>query len=97
MPDIAIHPKKSVTLCGFITDLHLASVTSKNCCQQEALPSVMKLSEIGVINSGKGIVVKIVSDKLRSFQQQRKSFYLVSNTPPSSTNMNGVRPLLARS
>jgi putative transposase len=28
-------------------------VTSKNCCQQEALPSVTKLSEIGVISSGK--------------------------------------------
>jgi hypothetical protein len=33
-------------------------VTSKNCWQQEALPSVTKLSEIGVINSGKGILVK---------------------------------------
>ncbi len=58
MPDIAIHPKLLVMLCGFITDLHLACVTSKNCWQQEALPSVTKLSEIGVINSGKGIVVK---------------------------------------
>jgi hypothetical protein len=33
-------------------------VTSKNCWQQEALPSVTKLSKIGVINSGKGILVK---------------------------------------
>ncbi len=47
MLDIAIHPKLSVTLCGFIIDLHLAFVTSKNCWQQEALPSVMKLSENG--------------------------------------------------
>jgi hypothetical protein len=39
-------------------DLHLACVTSKNCWQQGALLSVTKLSEIGVINSGKGIVVK---------------------------------------
>jgi hypothetical protein len=37
MPDIAIHPKLSVTLCGFITDLHLACVTSKNYWQQEVL------------------------------------------------------------
>jgi hypothetical protein len=59
MPDIAIHPKLSVTLCDFTTDLYLASVTSKNCWQQEALPSVSKLSEIGVINSGKGIAVKL--------------------------------------
>jgi SUMO ligase MMS21 Smc5/6 complex component len=48
MPDIAIHPKLSVTLCGFIIDLYLACVTSKNCWQQEALPSVTKPSEIGV-------------------------------------------------
>jgi len=50
MPDIAIQRKLSVSLCGLITDLHLASLTLKNCCQQEATPSVTKLSEIGVIN-----------------------------------------------
>ncbi|MFT6910341.1 MAG: hypothetical protein ACJAS1_007069 [Oleiphilaceae bacterium] len=38
---------------GFITDLHLAFVASKNCWQQEALRSVTKLSEIGVIKTVK--------------------------------------------
>jgi hypothetical protein len=51
MLDIAIHPKLSVTLFGFIINLHAASVTSKNCWQQEALPSVTKVSEPGVRNS----------------------------------------------
>jgi hypothetical protein len=55
MPDIAIHPKLSVTLCGFIIDLHLASVISKNCWQQEASQSVAKPSEIGVRNLAKDI------------------------------------------
>jgi hypothetical protein len=59
MLDIAIPPKLSVTLYGFIIDLHLAFVTSKNCWQQWALMLVTKLSEIGVINSGEGIVVKL--------------------------------------
>jgi len=36
MPDIAIHPKLSVALCGFIIDLHLACVTLKNYSQQGA-------------------------------------------------------------
>jgi hypothetical protein len=56
MPDIAIYPKLSVTLCGFITDLRLACVTSKSCWQQEALPSVKKLSETGARNLVKDIV-----------------------------------------
>ena len=51
MPDISIHPKLSIMLRGFIIDLHLASVTSKNCWQQEVLPSVTKASETGVRNS----------------------------------------------
>jgi hypothetical protein len=34
-------------------------VTSKDCWQQEAFPSVTKLSEIGVINSAKYIVAKL--------------------------------------
>jgi transposase-like protein len=38
-------------------------VTSKNYWQQEALPSVTKPSEIGVINSGKGIVIKISKNR----------------------------------
>ncbi|MFT7089579.1 MAG: SUMO ligase MMS21 Smc5/6 complex component, partial [Glaciecola sp.] len=40
---------------GFIIDLYLACVTSKNCWQQEALVSVMKPSEIGVRNLVKDI------------------------------------------
>jgi hypothetical protein len=59
MPVIAIHPKLLVTLCAFITDLHLAFVTSKNRFQQEALSSVTKRLEIGVVNSGKGMAVKL--------------------------------------
>jgi hypothetical protein len=56
MPDIAVHSKLSVTLCGFIIDLHLAAVTSNNCWQQEALLSVTKQSETGARNSVKVIV-----------------------------------------
>jgi putative transposase len=52
MPDIATHSKLLVTLCGFIIDLPFASETSKNCWQQEALPSVTKPSETGARNSG---------------------------------------------
>ena len=59
MPDIPIPRKLSVTLCGFIIDLHLACVTSKNCWQQEVLPSVTDPLETGVINSAKGIVAKL--------------------------------------
>jgi hypothetical protein len=47
---IATHHKLSATLCGFIIDLHLASVTSKHYSQQEAFPSVMKPSETGVLH-----------------------------------------------
>lgn len=45
---IAIHPKLSVTMRGFIIDLHLASETSKNNSQQEVLQSAMKQSETNV-------------------------------------------------
>ncbi len=59
MPNIAIHSKLSVTLSGFIIDLYLASVTSKNCWQQEVFPSATKPSDTGAINSAKGIVAKL--------------------------------------
>jgi hypothetical protein len=59
MPDIANNSKFSVTLSGFIIDLYLASVTSKNCWQQEVFPSATKPSDTGAINSGKGIVAKL--------------------------------------
>jgi hypothetical protein len=59
MPDMAIHPKLSVKPCGFIIDLYLASVTSKNCWQQAVFTSATKPSETGAINSAKGTVAKL--------------------------------------
>ncbi|MFQ3208496.1 MAG: hypothetical protein ACI9IT_002663 [Glaciecola sp.] len=49
--DIASHPKLSFTLFGFIIDLQLDYVTSKNRWQQEALPSVTKLSEVSMVKN----------------------------------------------
>jgi hypothetical protein len=90
-------------------DLHLACVTSKNCYQQEALPSVTKRSEIGVVNSGKGIVVKllkdqmaspikIVIDKLRSYSAAKKALFAGAehSTSQYENNRCELSPSFAR-
>jgi len=54
------NPPQIISLAVWLHhDLDLASVTSKNCYWQKVLTSVAKRSEIDVVNSGKGIAVKL--------------------------------------